>query len=90
MALPLRPRPLPKNKIRANAYQQDAVWNGNRQGGGIICPAACTTGGTLPGMKLLPPFQVIYQTAEDGLGDTINPRLMEAEADQSQDTEQTA
>ena len=30
--------------------------------------AACTTGGTLPGMKPLPPFQVIYQTAEDGLG----------------------
>ena len=43
--------------------------------------AACTTGGTLPGMKSLPPFQVIYQTAEDGLGDTVKPRLMEAEAD---------
>ena len=43
--------------------------------------AACTTGGTLPGMKPLLPFQVIYQTAEDGLGDTIKPRLMEAEAD---------
>lgn len=24
---------------------------------------------------------MIYQTAEDGLGDTIKPRLMEAEAD---------
>ena len=43
--------------------------------------AACTTGGTLPGMKTLPPFQVIYQTAEDGLGDTVKPRLIEAEAD---------
>lgn len=43
--------------------------------------AACTTGGTLPGMKSLPPFQVIYQTAEDGLGDTVKPRLIEAEAD---------
>ena len=43
--------------------------------------AACTTGGTLPGMKPLPPFRVIYQTAEDGLGDTVKPRLMEAEAD---------
>ena len=43
--------------------------------------AACTTGGTLPGMKPLPPFQVIYQTAEDGLGDTVKPRLIEAEAD---------
>ena len=39
------------------------------------------TGGTLPGMKPLPPFQVIYQTAEDGLCDTVKPRLMEAEAD---------
>ena len=43
--------------------------------------AACTTGGTLPGMKPLPPFKVIYQTAEDGLGDTVKPRLIEAEAD---------
>ena len=34
--------------------------------------AACTTGGTLPGMKPLPPFQVIYQTAEDG-GEKPNP-----------------
>ena len=31
---------------------------------------ACSTGGTLPGMKPIQPFQVIYQTAEDGLGDT--------------------
>ena len=42
---------------------------------------ACTTGGTLPGMKPMQPFQVIYQTAEDGLGDTVKPRLMEADAD---------
>ena len=38
--------------------------------------AACTTGGTLPGMKPIQPFQVIYQTAEDGLGDTVKPRLI--------------
>ena len=44
-------------------------------------PAACTTGGTLPGMKPIQPFQVIYQTAEDGLGDTVKPRLIEAAAD---------
>ena len=43
--------------------------------------AACTTGGTLPGMKPMHPFQVIYQTAEDGLGDTVKPRLIEAAAD---------
>ena len=30
---------------------------------------------------MLPPFQVIYQTAEDGLGDTVKPRLIEAAAD---------
>ena len=43
--------------------------------------AACTTGRTLPNRKPLPPFHVIYQTAEDGLGDTVKPRLMEAAAD---------
>ena len=43
--------------------------------------AACTTGRTLPNMKSLPPFNVIYQTAEDGLGDTVKPRLIEAAAD---------
>ena len=36
-------------------------------------------------MKPLPPFQVIYQTAEDGLGDTVKPRLIEAEADLDRD-----
>ena len=35
----------------------------------------------LPGMETLEPFNIIYQTAEDGLGDTVKPRLMEAEAD---------
>ena len=44
--------------------------------------AACSTGQTLPGMEIAEPFNVIYQTAEDGLGDTIKPRLMEAGADQ--------
>ena len=33
------------------------------------------------GMETLEPFNIIYQTAEDGLGDTVKPRLMEAEAD---------
>ncbi len=44
--------------------------------------AACSTGQALPGMEISEPFNVIYQTAEDGLGDTIKPRLMEAGADQ--------
>lgn len=43
--------------------------------------AACTTRTALPGMESQSPFPVIYQTAEDGLGDTVKPRLMEAGAD---------
>ena len=42
--------------------------------------AACTNRVPIPGMELLEPFNVIYQTAEDGLGDTVKPRLMEAGA----------
>jgi len=45
--------------------------------------AACTTGKALPNMTPLEPFNVIYQTAEDGLGDTVKPRLIEAGADLS-------
>lgn len=44
--------------------------------------AACTTGQALPGMEAMEPFNVIYQTAEDGLGDTVKPRLMDAGANQ--------
>ena len=44
--------------------------------------AACSTGHAFPGMEIAEPFNVIYQTAEDGLGDTVKPRLMEAGADQ--------
>ena len=43
--------------------------------------AACTNRKPLPGMETLEPFNIIYQTAEDGLGDTVKPRLIEAEAD---------
>ena len=43
--------------------------------------AACTTGKLLPNMERMEPFNVIYQTAEDGLGDTVKPRLIEAGAD---------
>ena len=39
------------------------------------------TRGSSPGMETLEPFNIIYQTAEDGLGDTVKPRLMEADAD---------
>ena len=43
--------------------------------------AACTNGKLLPNMGRMEPFNVIYQTAEDGLGDTVKPRLIEAGAD---------
>ena len=43
--------------------------------------AACTNRKPFPHMAAHEPFNVIYQTAEDGLGDTVKPRLIEAEAD---------
>lgn len=43
--------------------------------------AACTNGKLLPNMEHMEPFNVIYQTAEDGLGDTVKPRLIEAGAE---------
>lgn len=45
--------------------------------------SACSNGTALPGMEQRPPFCVIYQTAEDGLADTVKPRLIEAGADES-------
>ncbi len=45
--------------------------------------AMCSAGRALPGMESQPSFNILYQTAEDGLGDTIKPRLMEAQADLS-------
>ena len=44
--------------------------------------AACSTGQAFPGKEISDPINVIYQTAEDGLGDTVKPRLIEAGADQ--------
>ncbi len=43
--------------------------------------AACTNRKPFPFMPDHEPFNVIYQTAEDGLGDTVKPRLIEADAD---------
>ena len=42
--------------------------------------AAYSSGNPLPGMEPVEPFNVIYQSAEDGMGDTIKPRLMSAGA----------
>ena len=45
--------------------------------------AALTRGEALPeSEQALEPLNVIYQTAEDGLEDTVKPRLIEADADQ--------
>lgn len=43
--------------------------------------AACSRGQALPGGETGDPLTVLYQTAEDGLGDTIKPRLLESQAD---------
>ena len=43
--------------------------------------AACSRGQALPDRENGEPLTVLYQTAEDGLGDTIKPRLLESKAD---------
>ncbi|GMQ58625.1 hypothetical protein AN1V17_30200 [Vallitalea sediminicola] len=47
----------------------------------LAIASTLTTGGTLPLGKALEPCHVIYQTAEDGLGDTVKPRLISNNAD---------
>lgn len=43
--------------------------------------AACTNQKFLPDMEPFEPFNMIFQTAEDGLGDTVKPRLVLSGAD---------
>lgn len=43
--------------------------------------AACTNQKFLPDMEPFGPFNMIFQTAEDGLGDTVKPRLVSSGAD---------
>jgi len=47
----------------------------------LAVAAAVTTGGSLPGNGCTVPASVIFQTAEDGLADTIKPRLEQLGAD---------
>ena len=48
----------------------------------LAIAAAVTKGEPLPESKgLAEPIKVIFQTAEDGLGDTVKPRLLQAGAD---------
>ena len=49
----------------------------------MMLTAACTNRKLFPNMEDIEPFNVIYQTAEDGMGDTIKPRLVEAGANLS-------
>ena len=49
----------------------------------MMLTAACTNRKLFPNMEDIEPFNVIYRTAEDGMGDTIKPRLVEAGADLS-------
>ena len=49
----------------------------------MMLTATCTNRKLFPNMEDIEPFNVIYQTAEDGMGDTIKPRLVEAGADLS-------
>lgn len=45
--------------------------------------AMCSQGTALTGMDPSSPITILYQTAEDGLGDTIKPRLISAGAELS-------
>ncbi len=48
----------------------------------LAIAAAITTGAALPEAKSISePMNVIFQTAEDGLGDTVKPRLVQSGAD---------
>jgi nucleotide-binding universal stress UspA family protein len=48
----------------------------------LAIAAAVTTGAALPESKAsAEPMSVIFQTAEDGLGDTVKPRLVQSGAD---------
>ncbi len=47
----------------------------------LAIAAAVTTGAALPKSGAAEPMSVIFQTAEDGLGDTVRPRLDQSGAD---------
>lgn len=47
----------------------------------LAVASSLTTGSVLPLMESIDISRVIYQTAEDGLGDTIKPRLLSTGAD---------
>ena len=68
------------------AFGKITILQGNPGNGkshvGISLAAALSSRGTIPNGTRFPVAQkVIYQCAEDGLADTIKPRLVEAGAD---------
>lgn len=68
------------------AFGKITILQGNPGNGkshvGIHLAAALSSRGTIPnGTRFPVPQKVIYQCAEDGLADTIKPRLVEAGAD---------
>lgn len=69
------------------AYGKVTIIQGNPGDGktnvALKIVAHCTNGTALPHNVEIPPINVIYQTAEDGLDDTIVPRLIDAGADLS-------
>lgn len=67
-------------------YGKITVIQGDPGDGKTTCvlaiAAALTTGAALPESKAAAePMSVIFQTAEDGLGDTVKPRLVQSGAD---------
>lgn len=67
-------------------YGKITVIQGDPGDGKTTCvlaiAAAITTGAALPESKTVAePMSVIFQTAEDGLGDTVKPRLVQSGAD---------
>lgn len=67
------------------AYGKVTLMHGNPGDGktfaSLKIASQCTRGEALPGNVKLPPINILYQTAEDGLGDTVKPRLKATNAD---------
>ena len=62
--------------LKNEGYETRVCYNGQEALGPVSY-----THLALPGGENSEPLTVLYQTAEDGLGDTIKPRLLESQAD---------
>lgn len=70
----------PRIPFRKLTIFQDNTGEGKTYLAMQLC-VVCTSRVQFPGMEVMDPFNVICQTAEDGLDDTVKPRLVEAGAD---------